>query len=231
MSNDRVSQEDSKNELSVHSQRTAGESTLPSTEIPSINIAQDGAGDVTSEEDRPPPLPPRPKMVDAHRRVSNVVAAGLPSPQHPARPRLQATATTALSRTDIHTQSYQDGSRETYAASKQASPPTKSWGGWGSVRHLKIHDGDETASIRSSVPTLGTGGDVESLLGGFLGYEQASVSNILERQLQEAGLEELDDSKDDEVLEDFDREFDEVGAGDDKNIDEGRLYSSQCEQN
>ncbi|KAI4102514.1 MAG: hypothetical protein L6R37_004341 [Teloschistes peruensis] len=225
MSNDRVSQEDSKNELSVHSQRTAGESTLPSTEIPSINIAQDGAGDVTSEEDRPPPLPPRPKMVDAHRRVSNVVAAGLPSPQHPARPRLQATATTALSRTDIHTQSYQDGSRETYAASKQASPPTKSWGGWGSVRHLKIHDGDETASIRSSVPTLGTGGDVESLLGGFLGYEQASVSNILERQLQEAGLEELDDSKDDEVLEDFDREFDEVGAGDDKNIDEEKLLA------
>ncbi|KAL9585302.1 MAG: hypothetical protein Q9212_001596 [Teloschistes hypoglaucus] len=224
MSDDRVSQEDSKNELTVHSQRTAGES-LPGTEIPSINIAQDREGDVASEEDRPPPLPPRPKRVEAHRRVSNVVAAGFPASQYPARPRLQATATTALSRTDIHTQSYQDGSRETYAASKQASPPTRSWGGWGSVRHLKIHDGDETASIRSSAPTLGTGGDVESLLGGFLGHDQASSSNILERQLQEAGLEELDDSKDDEVLEDFDREFDEIGAGDEKNMDEEKLLA------
>ncbi|KAI4259108.1 MAG: hypothetical protein LQ352_000902 [Teloschistes flavicans] len=225
MSDDRISQEDSRNELSGHLERTASESTLLGTEIPSINIAQDGAGDVDSDEDQPPPLPPRPKTLEAHRRVSNVVAAGFASPQYSARPRLQATATTALSRTDIHTQSYQDGSRETYAASKQASPPTKSWGGWGSIRRLKIHDGDETASIRSSVPTLGTGGDVESLLGGFVGHEQTSGSNILERQLQEAGWEELDDSKDDEVLENFDREFDEVGTGHDKSMDEEKLLA------
>ncbi|KAL8690360.1 MAG: hypothetical protein Q9218_004183 [Villophora microphyllina] len=230
MSDDRVSQEDSKKESSVNLQETAGESIQSEAqrqraEIPTINIPEKGVKDDNPGEERPPPLPPRPRVLESHRRLSNVIAAGFPSPQSSTRPRLQATATTALSRTDIHTQSYQDGSRETHSTSRPASPPTTSWGGWGSIRRLKIKDGDETASIQSSAPTLGAGGDVESLLGGFLGHEQTSGSNVLERQLQEAGLEELDDSRDDGVLEDFDQEFEEVDAMGEKDEDEERLLA------
>ncbi|KAL8686341.1 MAG: hypothetical protein Q9224_005476, partial [Gallowayella concinna] len=175
-------------------------------EIPTIELqAAEGEVDdhASEEEDKPPPLPPRPTTVAHHPKAPNVRLV---------RPRLQATATTAVSRTDIHTQSYQDGSRETFAASKQSSPPSTSWGGWSSIRRLKIQEGSESASIKSYAPTLDTGGDVESLLGGFLGQDQTSGWNILNGQLEETGLQQVDTSEDDGILYDFEQEFDEVGA-------------------
>ncbi|KAI4263824.1 MAG: hypothetical protein L6R42_001047, partial [Xanthoria sp. 1 TBL-2021] len=140
-------------------------------------------------------------------------------------PRLQATATTAVSRTDIHTHSYQDGSRETYAASKQSSPPPTSWGGWSSIRRLRSQEASDSASIRSYAPTLGTGGDVESLLGGFAAQEQTSGWNIFNAQLKETGLQHDDASEEDMVLENFDREFDEIDALEPDNITEEKLLA------
>ncbi|KAI4247455.1 MAG: hypothetical protein L6R40_001403 [Gallowayella cf. fulva] len=188
-----------------------------STDVPTIDIQVTVAVDHVSDE-KPPPLPPR-----AYQKAPNVGLAGIRTPSTPIRPRLQATATTAVSRTDIHTQSFQDGSRETYAASKQSSPPSTSWAGWSSIRRLKVQEGSESASIRSYAPTLDTGADVESLLGGFLGQEQTSGWNILNGQLEETGLQQVDSSEDDGVLLDFDQEFDEIGGLDSGDTSEGNL--------
>ncbi|KAL8703757.1 MAG: hypothetical protein Q9201_003055 [Fulgogasparrea decipioides] len=203
----------------------SGAQLQPHTNNPTIKPPARETGDDASDEEKPPPLPPRPTGLGSHRRISNVAAPGISSPQSSVRPRLQATATTALSRTDIQTQSFQDGSRETYAASRPTSPPPRSWGGWGSIRRLKIQDGDESASIRSFAPTLGTGADVESLLGGFVGPEQTFGSNTLGGQLQETGLQQIDASQDEEVLHDFDQEFDEISAVDDEDTDEEKLLA------
>ncbi|KAL8909481.1 MAG: hypothetical protein Q9207_000161 [Kuettlingeria erythrocarpa] len=176
----------------------SGRSEEPKTvDVPTIALPKEDSEPDTSKEEERPPLPPRPS-----RETSNVALSVFPSVKASLRPRLQSTATTALSRTDIHTQSFQDGSRETSATSKPLSPPTRSWTGWGSIRRLKIHDGDETASIRSYAPTLEAGGEVESLFGDVLGPEPSSGWNILNGQLEETELVRCN-SPDDEVVEDL----------------------------
>ncbi|KAL8717526.1 MAG: hypothetical protein Q9225_005233 [Loekoesia sp. 1 TL-2023] len=197
--------------------------TYSRAEVPSISTPTIATKDDASNEERPPPLPPRPAKIESRKKASKAVPTGFPTSQSSARPRLQATATTAVSRTDIHTQPSQDESGETHAVTKQLSPPAKSWGGWGSIRRLKIQDGDESASIRSYAPTLGTGGDVESLLGDILGPEHSPGWNILTGQLQGTGLEQPDISKDEEILHDFDQEFDEIDLLDSGVNDEEEL--------
>ncbi|KAL8760848.1 MAG: hypothetical protein Q9184_002983 [Pyrenodesmia sp. 2 TL-2023] len=185
---------------------TSGRSEEPKKfDIPSIALPKQDSEQDTSKEEERPPLPPRPS-----RRASNAPPAIISSTKAPTRPPLQSTPTTAVSRTDIHTQSFQDGSRETSAASKPLSPPTRSWTGWGSIRRLKIHDGDDTASIRSYAPTLEAGGDVESLLGDVLGPAPTSGWNILNGQLEETELQQRDSPDNEVVLHDFDQEFEEI---------------------
>ena len=92
------------------------------------------------------------------------------------RPQLQSSATTAVSRTDIHTQSYQDGTRETFATSPETPPSGKSPRFLGRVERFKGLSGSEagdTASIRSFVPPSESGGDSESLIGDVLGIGEA----------------------------------------------------------
>ncbi|KAI4279731.1 MAG: hypothetical protein LQ337_000011 [Flavoplaca oasis] len=187
---------------------------LHTDDIPIIALqeAQTETGSHVSNEEKPPPLPPRPMRRESYRQPNNVGPTVLRSPHSTVRPRLQATATTAVSKTDIHTQSYQDASRETYAASKQSSPPPTSWAGWSSIRRLKSPEASDSASIRSFAPTLGTRGDVESLLGGFSAQEQTSGWNIFDAQLKETGLQQDDASEHDRLLDNFDQEFEELDA-------------------
>lgn len=200
---------------------TSGRSEEPrKVDIPSIALPKQDSEQGTSKEEKRPPLPPRPS-----RRVSNAPPAIFSSTNPPTRPRLQATATTAVSRTDIHTQSFEDGSRETSAASKQLSPPTRPWTGWGSIRRLKIHDGDDSASIRSYAPTIEAGADVESLLGDVLGSDPTSGWNILNGQLEETELQQHDSPDNEVVLHDFDQEFDEIECLDPLGSNEGKWES------
>lgn len=194
-------------------------------DIPSIALPKQDSEQGTSKEEELPPLPPRPPQ-----KVSNAPPAIFPSTKAPTRPRLQSTATTAVSRTDIHTQSFQDGSRETSTAPKQHSPPTRSWTGWGSIRRLKIQDGDDSASIRSYAPTLEAGGDVESLLGDVLGPEPTSGWNILNGQLEETELQQRDIADNEVVLHDFDQEFDEIECLDSSGNNEGKSESEGLRQ-
>lgn len=169
----------------------------------------------TEQEDRPP-LPPRPTNVNLLREGSFSPGGSLRRLSKSPRPHLQSTATTALSRTDIHTQSYPDGSRETFAASVQKTPPSKAVAAFGSIRRMQAvsdSEGGDSASVRSYAPTLETGGDVESLLGEVLGASQESPAWRLHNTQNEAPdpFESMT-YEDDEVDVDFYREFDEIGA-------------------
>ncbi|KAL8948410.1 MAG: hypothetical protein Q9222_005399 [Ikaeria aurantiellina] len=224
MSNATPNQADSTNAPATKQDETAIEPTQSSPQhhnIPTVVLPGTEAKDVSSNEEKPPPLPPRPLRAENEQKG----APSFQSPQALARPRLQATTTTALSRTDIHTQSYQDGSQETYAAAKQSAPLAKAWTGWSSIRRLKIHDGDDSASIRSFAPTLDAAGDVESLLGGFASAEPSSGWNLLSEQLEETSAQRVNAPEDQELLHDFDGEFDELHAGDDEDQAEEKLLA------
>ena len=156
------------------------------------------------QEEFRPPLPPRP-----------TTSGHLQTPKQSPRPTLLSSATTALSRADINTQVLPDGGRETYQASADSTPSKGSLRGLGSPRRFKGiggSDGDDSASIRSYAPTLETGGDVESLLGEILGASQDIPAwRLLSTQLEKADPFDFVDANED-YLETFDEEFDEVGT-------------------
>ena len=176
------------------------------------------------EEERPPPLPPRPSNLNLLHEGKYSPGASLHVPKRAARPQLQSTATTALSRTDIHTQSYQDGSRETTASSAQTRVPS-SLSGFGSIRRFKrlgSSEGGDSTSIKSYAPTLEAGGDVESLLGEVLGASQESPAWKL-LSTQEEAPDPFDSPvfADDELTSSFYREFDEIHDVNAEDVDEG----------
>ena len=180
---------------------------------PSSKSSKNSQHPETENESRPS-LPPRPSNVNLLQEGSYSPGNSLQRAKNTSRPHLQSSPTIALSRTDIHTQSYQDGSRETFAASAQTTPPSKAVAAFGSIRRIKglsDSEGGDSASLRSYAPTLETGGDVESLLGEVLGESQESPTWRLHRAQFDAL--DLNDSiiyGDDELDSEFYREFDEI---------------------
>ena len=179
-----------------------------------------------------PALPLRPGNLDLLQEGTNTRVNSLKRQEKSSRPHLQATATTALSRTDIHTQAYQDGSRETFAASAHTTPPTKSSLGFGSIRRLRGiggSDGGDSASVKSYAPTLETGGDVESILGEVLAATQGSPAwKLLSTQAEAPDPFDSMAYQDDEITADFYREFDEICgiSGEDDNEGDNPLMST-----
>lgn len=184
--------------------------------VESSTKSQAGSQGPETEQEYRPPLPPRPTNVNLSRDGPYSPGSSLQRPGKSPRPQLQSTATTALSRTDINTQSYQDGSRETFAASAQTTPPSKAAAAFGSIRRIKGVSGSEggdSASIRSYAPTLETGGDAESLLGDVLGASQESSAwRLLSTQIEAPDPFDSVTYEDDEATVDFYREFDEISA-------------------
>lgn len=175
---------------------------------------------VVTDEGPRPPLPPRPKNLEFLQP-----GGSLQRPKTSSRPTLQSSATTALSLADIHTQSYQDGSRDTLTTSAESTPSEKTLRGYGSIRKLKEwnrSEGDDSASIKSYAPTLETGGDAESLLGEVLGGNQESPAwKLLSSHLERLDPFESINYEDDTVNADFDREFDELDQLDKEGNNEG----------
>ncbi|KAI4185972.1 MAG: hypothetical protein L6R41_003778 [Letrouitia leprolyta] len=188
----------------------------PLEDLPPLHTAAVAVQEDASSEEHPPPLPPRPSRLE-----SNTIAPNL-KPRSTARPSLQSTATTAISRPDIHIQAPSGKTGEGHPIPKELTSPTKPWVGWGSIRRLKIQDGDESASIRSYSPTIGTGGDAESLLGDVTDHEHTSGWNLLSEQLEETGLDQPDAPPEDAILHNFDQEFEELDALDSGANNEGK---------
>ena len=180
---------------------------------PSLAIEDDQKSMI--EEERSPPLPPRP----ANLNLPDEPIKRPPSPfqrQNQAlRPHLQSQATTALSLTDIHTHSLPDGSRETFANLSKATPSGRSSKIQSPIGQLRGYDdseGGDSTSIRSYAPTLEAGGDIESLLGEVLGAGQQSPAwNLLSSQTEVVDPFDLLTYGDDHVAADFTHEFDDIG--------------------
>ena len=180
-----------------------------------------------TEQDFRPPLPPRPTNVNLPREGSYSPGSSLQKLTKTSRPHLQSSATVALSRTDIHTQSYQDGSRETFAASAETTPPSKALATFGSIKRIKglsDSEGGDSASVRSYAPTFETSGDVESLLGEVLEASQESPAWRL-HNAQNGAPDPFESVtyEDDDATVDFYREFDEIREVDADGGNEGKL--------
>ncbi|KAI9760817.1 MAG: hypothetical protein M4579_001447 [Chaenotheca gracillima] len=184
--------------------------------------AQDASKEGSTVEDGPepprPPLPPRPKAETAksspgapfttlHRGTASI------------RPQLHTSATTAVSLTDIHTQSHQEpqreAQREKLARSRAPSDSGRSIRGRGGIERFFNRNGSETednASIVSYAPTLEAGGDVESLMGEVLGTDQQFPAwKFLDKHLEELDPFDIICDEDKDLSISFDREFDELG--------------------
>ena len=233
LSNDRSkstsSPRDGEDEPTVGKVKEEGAKT--GSKVESSTISQTRSQSPEIEREYRPPLPPRPTNVNLLREGSYSPGNSLQRSSKTSRPNLQSTATTALSRTDIHTQSYQDGSRETFAASAQTTPPSKAIAAFGSIRRIKgvtDSEGGDSTSVRSYAPTLETGGDVESLLGDVLGVSQESPAWRLHAQNEAPDPFDSAVYEDDEATVDFYREFDEISpiAADGENEGKSGLISS-----
>lgn len=175
--------------------------------------SQTGPAKPEFEDDHRPPLPPRPSNLALLQENKPGTGNTLRLPKRTTRPQLQSTPTTAISRTDIHTQSYLDGSRETTASSAQTTPSSKPGFGFGSIRRFKGFGSSEgdSASIKSYAPTLSAGGDVESLLGEVLGPSQESPAwKRLGVHAETIDPFDAVSYEDNEATVEFYREFDEI---------------------
>ena len=180
-----------------------------STKVTTQQSSNEQPLDVDSRE-LPSRLPPIINDSKDSHQTTHPPRSSLRLPK-PRRPQLQSAATTAVSLTDIHTHSYQDGSRETFAAQVKPTPPSQFLQSFGSIRRFKDIGGSETdtASVRSCAPTLGPGGDVESLLGNVLGVPQEAWTSS-GNQIESLDLFDSSFYKANDDLSSFDQEFDDL---------------------
>ena len=212
-------------ESTIRRVKAEGVETFPNVE--SSTTPQIRSHSPETEQDFRPPLPPRPTNVNLPREGSYSPGSSLQKLRKTSRPHLQSTATVALSRTGIHTQSYQDGSRETFAASAETTPPSKAVATFGSIKRIKglsDSEGGDSVSVRSYAPTLETSGDAESLLGEVLGASQEDPAWRL-HSAQNGAPDPFESItyEDDDATADFYREFDEIGEVDADGGNEGKL--------
>jgi len=183
----------------------------------------DHAGSTMSEQEERPPLPPRPPTIDLLASGHAIPSSSLRVPKRSTRPQLQSQATTAISRTDIQTQSYPGGSRETYANSTKSTASGKSFRFDSPIGQLwgqHTSEGDDSASLRSYAPTAG--GDVESLLGDVVGAGQQSPAwRLLSGHVEQADPCDCLPYDCEEPSADFSREFDELEGLDPEGDNEG----------
>ncbi|PMD17966.1 DUF254-domain-containing protein [Hyaloscypha hepaticicola] len=177
---------------------------------PSISSSK---GDHDREDDQRPPLPPRPSLLQADLPTTS--SAGT------KRPALQARPTTAISSVDIQTLSFPDGTRGTFStpATRSVSESVSISGASGgqSTPSRKGRGGsefDDTTSLMSYAPTLRANGDLASLLDDGLS-SQSPAWKLLSSQaesmnpFEKVGYEDLS-------LLNFDHEFEEIDAVDQK---------------
>ncbi|KAI9887855.1 MAG: Vacuolar fusion protein mon1 [Watsoniomyces obsoletus] len=170
-----------------------------------------------SEDDLepPPPLPPRPTVVEPKDQ---------PPPTDPAtvvewrsatlRPRLPPQSTTAVSLTDIFAQPVLDSSRDAHLTpnrSKNGSVSEHSQDKHHeATRHGQLGSGlAESSSIRSYVPSIVAGNDVESLLEALSSGQDTPAWKALNAQIPGEGRH-VEFEEDAELKAQFGVEFDEL---------------------
>ena len=175
-----------------------------------------------ADEGPRPPLPPRP------RNPELLHPGGTLKGSIRSRPKLQSTATTALSCTDVHTQSFHDESRDQITAPTESTIFGRTLRGAGSLRRFKGWTSDDSASVKSFAPTIEAGGEVESLLGEVLSDPEETPSwKFLGARAEEPDPFDLITVEQDAVLKGFEQEFDELDDVDTEGNNEGLEQSLQ----
>lgn len=182
------------------------QSTCSASDTKSDETVRDVA---QSQELTPPPMPPRPPTSQA---------GSLRLSKRSERPQLLSTPTTALSSTNVHTQTH-----HATGPSPLSSPASRAVSRKHSFTHFGrfvgtsgTSDGEDSASLKSYIPSLDARLDDESIIGDVIGDDKAPPWKLLSTQaeeddpfeslpLQDGGaLEEL-------ILEEFD-DIPSVGA-------------------
>jgi vacuolar fusion protein MON1 len=193
---------------------------------PATSSSAGTTGDHDEEEEQRPPLPPRPSLLQAD----------LPSAPSAStmRPALQAKPTTAISSVDIQTLSFPDGTRGTFStpASRTVSEAVSisAISGGQSTPSRKGRNGsdiDDATSLMSYAPTLRANGDLASLLDEGLS-SQSPAWKLLSTQAETVNPFEKVDYEDLSLV-DFDHEFDEIEAVDQKGGNEGGIIAQICQ--
>ncbi|THX86724.1 DUF254-domain-containing protein [Aureobasidium pullulans] len=139
--------------------------TQPTTSPEAKDMREHGEDLMENSQEIRPPLPPRPSNLDLLEERGSGGSIRLPK-RMASRPNLQARPTTAVSLTDVHTSNNFEDRR-----SRNLSPPSRpvsrkqSTATINRFRSRVGSDAAETSSLRSYANTVGTAGEMESLLG------------------------------------------------------------------
>ena len=139
--------------------------TQPTTSPEAKDMREHGEDVMENSREIRPPLPPRPSNLDLLEERGSGGSIRLPK-RMASRPNLQARPTTAVSLTDVHTSNNFEDRR-----SRNLSPPSRpvsrkqSTATINRFRSRVGSDAAETSSLRSYANTVGTAGEMESLLG------------------------------------------------------------------
>lgn len=185
--------------------------------IPGINL----------EEELPPPLPPRPSNPSSFETPPSTLLGSLRHSNKSLRPQLQSTSTTAVSLTDIHAHTIQNGSQETFASISErehskGSPALNN--SFGRHHSRSGSEADESGSVKSYVPTIEVHGDVESLLGDVLGGEESPAWKLLSSHGEGPDPFDLLEQDEGAITVDFSHEFGELDEVSEDGDNEG-IYS------
>ncbi|KAI5361316.1 Putative vacuolar fusion protein Mon1 [Septoria linicola] len=154
-----------------------------------------------SQELTPPPLPPRLYSQTATLRLSKKAS----------RPQLLSSPTTALSSTNVHTQTRAGGN-----SSPKSSPVSKAVSRKHSFTHFgrfvsnNNSDGDDSASIKSYIPSLDARLDNESILGDVIADGDGPAGKAISAQVEKDNPFETVTLEDELLEEQIEQEFDDV---------------------
>lgn len=149
-----------------------GNATIPRGDTDAMEV---------SRELTPPPLPPRP---DTFERPPASRTESLRLAKKSSRPQLLSAATTALSLTDVQTQSRLDsGSAQSSPASRVVSRKHSSTN-LGRLASSNASEVDDSVSIQSYAPTLEVHLDEDSSVGGDGGFEDSPAWKVLSAQVE-----------------------------------------------
>ncbi|PPJ54542.1 hypothetical protein CBER1_02489 [Cercospora berteroae] len=170
-----------------------------------------------SQELTPPPLPPRPPYSAASLRLS----------KQASRPQLLSSPTTAVSSTNVHTQT-----RASSNVSPQSSPKSKAVSRKHSFTHFgrfvsnNNSDGEDSASIKSFIPSLDARLDNESILGDVTADDNGPAGKAISSQVEKDNPFETISPEDEILEEQITREFDDLELDADNGITEDDLLSA-----
>ncbi|KAI9732793.1 MAG: Vacuolar fusion protein mon1 [Cirrosporium novae-zelandiae] len=177
--------------------------------------------------ERPPPLPPRPTAPSSPESRPTTSLGNLRIPKT-SRHQLLPQPTTAIQLTDIQTQGFRDGARETFASPAPDTQSVKHAASLSNLSHAESHKSDagDTNSVLSYAATQDGDGDLEGILGDILSTGQGSpAANLFGSRLERAHLDEMSNITS-ETLDDFEQEFEELDDLDHDRANEGTLLNA-----